>query len=98
MINVGIIGFGVVGSGTAKIFLENKSILRHRLGFEINLRRIAVRDIKNKRGVRVPDGMLTTDVNMIFDDPDIHIVTELIGGSDLQRISSLKQSSTANML
>ena len=53
MIHVGIIGFGVVGSGTAKILLENKSILRHRLGFEISLRRIAVRDITSKRGVKV---------------------------------------------
>jgi homoserine dehydrogenase len=42
MINIGIIGFGVVGSGTAKILLENKSILRQRLGFEINLKRIEV--------------------------------------------------------
>jgi homoserine dehydrogenase len=80
MINVGIIGFGVVGSGTAKILLENKSILRQRLGFEINLKRIAIRDIKSKRGVKVPSRMLTTDVNTILEDPDIHIVTELIGG------------------
>jgi len=80
MINVGMIGFGVVGSGTAKILLGNKNILRERLGFDINLKRIAVRDIKSDRGVKVPDGVLTTDVNLIFDDPDIHIVVELIGG------------------
>lgn len=80
MINVGMIGFGVVGSGTARILLDNKNILRERLGFEINLTKIAVRDIKRDRSVRVPDGVLTTDVNMIFDDPDIHIVVELMGG------------------
>ncbi len=80
MINVGIIGFGIVGSGTAKVLLEHKDILRERLGFEINLKRIADRDIERDRGIKVPEGVLTTDVNMIFNDPDIQIVVELIGG------------------
>jgi len=80
MINVGIIGFGTVGSGTAKVLLENKDILRERLGFELNLKRISDLDIERDRGIKVPDGVLTTDVNMIFNDPDIQIVVELIGG------------------
>lgn len=80
MINVGIIGFGIVGSGTAKVLLEHEDILRERLGFEINLKRIADLDIERDRGIKVPEGVLTTDVNMIFNDPDIQIVVELIGG------------------
>lgn len=80
MINVGIIGFGIVGSGTAKVLLENKDILKERLGFEINLKRIADLDIERDRGIKIPEGVLTTDVNMIFKDPDIQIVVELIGG------------------
>lgn len=80
MVNVGIIGFGIVGSGTAKILLENREILKERLGFVINLKRIADRDIERDRGISIPEGVLTKDVNMIFDDPDIHIVVELIGG------------------
>lgn len=80
MVNVGIIGFGIVGSGTAKILLENMDILKERLGFEIHLKRIADLDIERDRGISIPDGVLTKDINMIFDDPDIHIVVELIGG------------------
>jgi homoserine dehydrogenase len=80
MINVGIIGFGIVGSGTAKVLLENKDVLRERLGFEINLKKIADLDIKTDRGVKIPAGVLTTDVNDIFNDQDIQIVVELIGG------------------
>jgi homoserine dehydrogenase len=80
MINVGIIGFGIVGSGTAKVLLQNKDILKERLGFELNLRRIADLDITRDRGFRVPEGVLTTDVNQIFSDTDIQIVVELIGG------------------
>src|SRR4030042_6882249 len=80
MINAGIIGFGIVGSGTAKVLLENKDILRERLGFDLNLKRIADLDITTDRGVTIPGGVLTTDVNDIFNDPDIQIVVELIGG------------------
>ncbi|MDQ7788067.1 MAG: homoserine dehydrogenase [Thermodesulfovibrionales bacterium] len=80
MINVGIIGFGIVGSGTARVLLENKEVIQRRAGFGINLKRIADLDITTDRGFQVPDGVLTTDVNMIFNDPDIHIVIELIGG------------------
>jgi homoserine dehydrogenase len=80
MVNVGIIGFGIVGSGTAKILIENMDVLRERLGFEITLKRIADLDIERDRGIRIPNGVLVKDVNMIFGDPDIHIVVELIGG------------------
>jgi homoserine dehydrogenase len=80
MINVGIIGFGIVGSGTAKVLVENRDILAQRLGFGLNLKKIADLDIKRDRGIKIPPGVLTTDVNEIFNDPDIHIVVELIGG------------------
>jgi homoserine dehydrogenase len=80
MINVGIIGFGIVGSGTARVLLENKEVIQKRAGFAINLKRIADLDITTDRGFPVPDGILTTDVNTIFNDPEIQIVVELIGG------------------
>ena len=79
-INVGIIGFGIVGSGTAKVLLTNKDILNERLGFKLNLRRIADLDITTDRGIKIPEGVLTTDVNQLFNDPEIDIVVELIGG------------------
>jgi homoserine dehydrogenase len=80
MINVGIIGFGTVGTGTVRILLENKDVLKERLGFEINLRKIAVRDIGRDRGIKVPEGVLTTDVDAVLNDPHIDIVVEVIGG------------------
>jgi len=80
MINVGIIGFGTVGTGTVRILLENKDVLKERLGFEINLRKIAVRDIVRDRGIKVPEGVLTTDVDAVLNDPHIDIVVEVMGG------------------
>jgi homoserine dehydrogenase len=102
MINVGIIGFGTVGTGTVRILLEKKDVLKERLGFEINLRKIAVRDIVRDRGVKVPEGVLTTDVDAVLNDPHINIVVEVIGGIRpakdfiLKAISNGKHVVTAN--
>jgi len=80
MINVGIIGFGTVGTGTAKILIGNRDILSQRTGFDINLKRIADVDIRRDRGIKLPEGTLITDANEILNDPEIAIVVELIGG------------------
>ncbi len=90
MINIGIIGFGTVGTGTAKILLKNRSLLKDRTGIDINLRRIADIDIKRGRGIKLPKGILTTDAEEIINDPDIHIIVELIGGTTIAREFILK--------
>ncbi len=101
-INVGIIGFGTVGSGTAKILLENGDLIRERAGFDIVIRKIADLDIERDRGIRLPTGMLTTDVQAILGDPDVDVVVELIGGTHpakefiLGAIGSKKHVVTAN--
>lgn len=79
-VNVGVVGFGTVGSGTARVLLENADILRQRLGFELRLKRVADKDTERDRGVRLPGGLLVADAAAVLDDPDIDIVVELVGG------------------
>lgn len=81
-INVGIIGFGTVGSGTVQILMENKDVITDRLGSEIAVRRIADLDILTDRGIPVDTSLLTTNALDIINDPQIHIVVELMGGTD----------------
>jgi homoserine dehydrogenase len=85
VINVGLIGCGVVGSGTARVLLENKADIAKRVGVPINIKRIAVRDVMRKRPIVLPDGMLIGDPYVITDDPEIDIVCELIGGVEPAR-------------
>ena len=80
-IGVGIIGFGTVGSGTAKLLLENAELLRRRVGIPVRLVRVADLDTERDRGVDLPAGMLTTDGNQVIRDPAVQIVIELIGGT-----------------
>ena len=101
-IKVGLIGFGTVGTGVVKILQQNAGIIEKRVGRSVVLSRIADLDVNTDRGVKVPDGILTTKVGDILDDPDIEIVVELIGGHEpakrfiLQAIERKKSVVTAN--
>src|SRR5574342_867138 len=79
-INVGIIGFGTVGTGTARILVENADIIRRRLGAPVVLKKVSDLDIKKDRGIKLGDVKLTTDAKDVIADPDIDVVVELIGG------------------
>lgn len=101
-VRVGIIGFGTVGSGTARILLENNEVLSQRLGFPITLKRVADKDTARDRGVALPPGMLVPDADSVLDDPEIDIVVELVGGIRpakdflLKAIKNKKHVVTAN--
>jgi len=79
-INVGLIGFGTVGSGVVKILREKKAFLSEKIGLEINLKKICDKDVSTRRSVSVDKSLLTRDVRDIINDPGIDIVVELIGG------------------
>lgn len=84
-IAVGMIGFGTVGTGVAKILLNHADLITKRVGVPIDLVRIADLDIKTDRGVELSDGVLTTDVESILQDPTLDVVVELIGGCDVSK-------------
>jgi homoserine dehydrogenase len=79
-VNVGIIGFGTVGSGTVQILLENRDLITSRVGSEIVIKKIADLDLDRDRGIALAPGLLTEDAMEIIEDPQIDIVVELIGG------------------
>ncbi|MBN1105671.1 MAG: homoserine dehydrogenase [Deltaproteobacteria bacterium] len=84
-INIGIIGFGTVGSGTVQVLLENRALISDRVGSEIVVKRIADLDLETDRGLPVHKGLLTREALDIINDPEIHIVVELMGGLDKAR-------------
>src|SRR5215216_490262 len=81
-IGVGMIGFGTVGTGVAKILAQNAALIRRRVGLPVELVRVADLDTARDRGVRLPSGVLTSDAKALLDDPSVDIVLELIGGYD----------------
>ncbi|MDD2751918.1 MAG: homoserine dehydrogenase [Candidatus Omnitrophica bacterium] len=79
-INIGLIGFGNVGSGVVKILRDKKVYLSEKIGLEINLKKICDKDLSSKRNVHIDKDLLTADAKDIINDPQIDIVVELIGG------------------
>ena len=84
-IGVGLIGFGTVGTGVARVLIENAELIRRRVGVPIKLVRIADLDITRDRGIAIPPGVLTTDIQQVLADPRVDIVIELMGGYDLAK-------------
>ncbi len=84
-IGVGLIGFGTVGTGVARVLIENAELIQRRVGMPITLVRIADLDITRDRGIAIPPGVLTTDIQQVLTDPRVAIVIELMGGYDLAK-------------
>ncbi len=101
-INVGIIGYGTVGSGVVRILVENRGLIKQRLGAEIVIKKICDVDINRDRGIPVDVSVLTTNVREVIEDPGIDIIVETVGGIDIAKeiimaaVGSGKHVVTAN--
>ncbi len=101
-IAVGLIGFGTVGTGVAKVLTSNAGAIRRRLGVPLDLVKVADLNLTADRGIALPAGVLTAHAREVIEDPRIDIVIELIGGYDpakrflLDAIAKGKSVVTAN--
>uniref|UniRef100_A0A7V4LCU7 Homoserine dehydrogenase n=1 Tax=Desulfobacca acetoxidans TaxID=60893 RepID=A0A7V4LCU7_9BACT len=84
-IQVGVVGFGTVGSGVVQLLQDRPELLERRLGFPLRLKKVADIDLTRPRPVAVAPGLLTADPQEVLADPDIRIVVELIGGAEAAR-------------
>ncbi len=79
-INLGLIGFGTIGSGVISVLQKKSALLENKLGVKIRLKRVCevnpvlVRKLKSKKVD------ICKNADKIIEDPDIDIVIELMGG------------------
>ncbi len=83
-VNVGIIGFGTVGGGTAKLLTDNAEIIRDRADTRIKIKRIYDKKESWAKERAVSMGLspelFTDSVDNIIAADDIDVVVEVIGG------------------
>lgn len=84
-IGIGLVGFGTVGSGAAKILFNQAELIARRVGALLRLKRIVDLDVTSDRGLALPRGVLGTDLPGLMNDESIEIVIELIGGYDVAK-------------
>jgi len=88
---IGIVGFGTVGLGIYKILsskLDSHPILK-----EIEITKIAVKDINKKRSIELDNDLLTDDPFELINETSIDVIVEVMGGVDLAKdiiLESLK--------
>ena len=78
MVNVGIIGYGTVGSGVFEVLNTNSKSIEVRAGEEIKVKRIC--DLRDFPG-DAAEKLITHDFNDILKDDEITIVVETMGGT-----------------
>ena len=78
MIHVALLGFGVVGSGTAEVLTQNKAIIEKKVGQPISIKYIL--DLRDFPGSPFED-LIVHDFNVIVNDPEVSVVAEMMGGS-----------------
>ncbi len=82
---VGLLGFGVVGSGTYAVLTRNAEEISRRAGRQIVVSRVATRTPAKAVAVFGDKVPVSNDMRGLVSDPDIDIVVELIGGTTLAR-------------
>jgi homoserine dehydrogenase len=99
-VKLGILGLGTVGTGTVQLLQDVAG--RNPLLQEIEIYRVGVRSLGKPRGVELPVGVVTTDLEAIVNDPAVDIVVEVMGGLEparsliLQALKNGKHVVTAN--
>src|SRR5690554_2465337 len=104
MIKIGLLGLGTVGSGVYSILEKHSENLKSKIGTGLQIEKILVRDVSRQRDIDFDSGLLTDKAEDILDNPEIHLVVELIGGEEpayqyiLKALNNGKSVVTANKL
>ena len=82
VIRAALLGLGTVGTGVYKVIKNQKEEMIPKLGSEIEISKVLVRNLE-KAAAKVDDPkILTNNWDDIVNDPEIDVVIELIGGID----------------
>ncbi len=82
---VGILGLGTVGGGVVNVLRKNSDSIERRTGESIRVVLAGVRDKTQSRICDTSDIELTEDPFSVVNHPDIDVVLELIGGTELSK-------------
>ena len=101
-VNIGILGLGTVGRGTAEVLRANAAEISRRLGRAVNVFMVSTRDEAKARAVCPPETLITADPFEVVRHPEVDIVAEVFGGTEaakelvLEAIRHGKHVVTAN--
>ena len=101
-LRVGLIGLGNIGTGVARILIEQQELIATRLGKPVRLAAACDMDLERDRGIDFTGVRMTTDAGEVLAADDVDVVVELIGGYEparsfvMQALENGKHVVTAN--
>lgn len=103
-IGVGVIGAGTVGGGVIEILSANTGVIADKTGVRVALRHVAELKQELLRDFDLSTIQVSNDAMRLIQDPEIHVVCELIGGVEpakrfiLEALNAGKHVVTANKM
>jgi len=89
-VKLGLVGFGTVGCGVARLILEQADAIAAKTGVRLELACVVDIDTKTQRPVKLPSGIMTDDLDRLLADDTISIGVELVGGTTIAKQIQLK--------
>lgn len=84
-VRVGVLGCGTVGGSLIQLIQDDAASIHARTGVQLEVTRVAVRNLSAERAVRLDETVLTRDASGLVNDPEIDVVVETIGGIEPAR-------------
>ena len=103
-LGVGIIGAGTVGGGVIETLLGNAGVIAEKTGAEVALKHVADLNVEAFNAYDLNGVTIGSDANALINDPEVHVVCELIGGEEpartfiLNALNAKKHVVTANKM
>jgi len=83
---LGMIGGGTVGSGVFNALQQNAELMAARTGVRLVVRKVAVKAFDEPRPYPITRELMTLNWKDVVEDPEIQIVTELVGGTGIAKV------------
>jgi homoserine dehydrogenase len=80
-----VLGCGNVGAPFVGLVAERAKEIEARTGVQLEVVRIAVRNLSRGRDVEIDHALFTNDAASVVDDPDVDLIVEVIGGIEPAR-------------
>jgi homoserine dehydrogenase len=104
VIGVGVIGAGTVGGGVIEILSANTGVIADKTGVHVALRHVAELKQELLKDLDLSGVTVSNDAKTLINDPEVHVVCELIGGVEpaktfiLAALNAGKHVVTANKM
>src|SRR5262245_55658767 len=77
---VALLGYGTVGAAVNRLLNEQADDIERATGHRLRVVKALVRDLDKERAWPAPEGVLTTSVDEVLNDPSIKVIAEVMGG------------------